>query len=69
MRLKDIVSHREIILPQLAGPGVAANEVLKQSGFKVLYRPVQVFALSGKQSSIQSADWLINLTDRASLRE
>lgn len=41
VRLKDIVSHREIILPQLAGPGVAAHEVLKQSGFKVLYGPVQ----------------------------
>ena len=30
--LAKVVSHRELILPQLAGPGVAAHEVKKLSG-------------------------------------
>ena len=39
--LGQIVSHRELILPQLAGPGVAAHQVKKQSGFKVIYGPIR----------------------------
>jgi len=39
--LSDLVSHRELILPQLAGPGVAAHEVKKKSGFKVIYGPIR----------------------------
>ena len=39
--LKDLVGHREIILPQLAAPGVSAHKVFKQSGFKVVYGPVR----------------------------
>lgn len=31
-----MVSHRAIILPQLGAPGVAAHEVLKRLGFKVM---------------------------------
>jgi hypothetical protein len=40
-RLRDVVSHRVLILPQLGAAGVAAHEVKKQSGFKVEYGPVQ----------------------------
>lgn len=39
--LTQIVSHRELILPQLGGPGVAAHEVKKLSGFKVIYGPIK----------------------------
>jgi hypothetical protein len=39
--LFQIVSHRNLILPQLAAPGVAAHEVKKQSGFKVFYGPIR----------------------------
>jgi hypothetical protein len=39
--LPQIVSHRELILPQLAGPGVAAHLVTKLSGFKVIYGPIR----------------------------
>jgi acetyl-CoA decarbonylase/synthase complex subunit gamma len=35
------VNHRELILPQLSGPGIAAYQVKKQSGFKVIYGPVR----------------------------
>ena len=40
-RLREIVAHRTVILPQLAAPGVAAHEVRRQSGFKVIYGPVR----------------------------
>jgi acetyl-CoA decarbonylase/synthase complex subunit gamma len=36
-----LVSHRELILPQLAGPGVAAHEIKKLSGFKAIYGPIR----------------------------
>ena len=39
--LPEIVRHRRIILPQLAGPGVAAHEVRRRSGFRVLYGPIR----------------------------
>jgi len=39
--LAKIVSHRELILPQLSGPGVAAHEVKRLSGFKVIYGPIR----------------------------
>jgi len=39
--LGKVVSHRELILPQLSAPGVAAHQVKKRSGFKVLYGPIR----------------------------
>jgi acetyl-CoA decarbonylase/synthase complex subunit gamma len=39
--LARVVAHRTVILPQLAGPGVAAHEATKLSGFKVIYGPVR----------------------------
>jgi hypothetical protein len=39
--LDRIVSHRDLILPQLSGPGIAAHEVKKLSGFKVVYGPIK----------------------------
>jgi len=39
--LTDVVSHRRLILPQLGAPGVAAHDVKKESGFKVIYGPIR----------------------------
>ncbi len=39
--LKTIVSHRQLIVPQLGAPGVAAHEVKRLSGFSVIYGPVR----------------------------
>jgi len=39
--LTEIVSHRQLILPQLGAPGVAAHTVKKISGFKVCYGPIR----------------------------
>jgi hypothetical protein len=40
-RLLEVVSHRTLVVPQLGAPGVAAHEVRKQSGFRVVYGPVR----------------------------
>ncbi|MDD5170878.1 MAG: mercury methylation corrinoid protein HgcA [Syntrophales bacterium] len=39
--LKDVVKHRQLILPQLGAPGVAAHLVKKFSGFRVHYGPIR----------------------------
>ncbi|MCJ7595263.1 MAG: hypothetical protein MUO52_10895 [Desulfobacterales bacterium] len=39
--LPHVVSHRRLILPQLAGPGVAAHLVKRLSGFEVIYGPIR----------------------------
>lgn len=39
--LGRIVKHRRVILPQLGAPGVAAHEVRKRTGFRVIYGPVR----------------------------
>jgi hypothetical protein len=40
-RLGEVVNHRNLILPQLGAPGVAAHEVKKRTGFWVEYGPVR----------------------------
>ncbi len=39
--LGEVVKGRSLILPQLSAPGVAAHEVLRRSGFEVIYGPVR----------------------------
>jgi hypothetical protein len=39
--LEERVTHRRLIVPQMGAPGVAAHEVKKQSGFAVVYGPVE----------------------------
>lgn len=39
--LRDVVTHRVLILPQLGAPGVAAHEVKERSGFEIEYGPVR----------------------------
>ena len=43
--LKQIVRHRNLILPQLGAPGVAAHLIKQISGFKVHYGPVRALDL------------------------
>lgn len=55
-RLALVVSHRELILPQLAGPGVSAWKLAKETGWKVRFGPVRAADLSswlagGKKAS------------------
>lgn len=44
-KLKQLVSHRHLILPQLSATGVDAGEVYKGCGFKVIYGPVKAVHL------------------------
>ena len=39
--LSKIVSHGKVIVPQLGAPGVAAHEVRKRTGFRVVYGPIR----------------------------
>lgn len=39
--LKNVVSHRKLILPQLGAPGVAAHKVKQNAGFHIQYGPVR----------------------------
>ena len=39
--LELVVSHRTVIAAQLGAPGIAAHEVQKRTGFKVVYGPVR----------------------------
>jgi hypothetical protein len=44
-RLAEVVSHRRLILPQLAAPGVTAREVTRGCGFSVRFGPVRALDL------------------------
>ena len=46
-RLGEVVSHRNLILPQLSATGVSAHEVRKVSGFKVTFGPVRAADIKG----------------------
>jgi acetyl-CoA decarbonylase/synthase complex subunit gamma len=39
--LEKIVTHRNLILPQLSAPGVAANKLRELSGFRGIFGPVE----------------------------
>jgi acetyl-CoA decarbonylase/synthase complex subunit gamma len=70
--LKEIVSHRQLILPQLGAPGVAAHTVKKISGFKVYYGPVRAKDLpayldSGRKTTPAMRIITFPLKDRAVL--
>lgn len=67
--LAHIVSHRELVLPQLGAPGVAAHAVEKQTGFAVVYGPVRAkdikeFLASGKQATPRMRQITFGLADR-----
>lgn len=40
-KVDRVVTHRKVILPQLAGPGVAAHQVRKISGFRAVFGPIR----------------------------
>lgn len=47
LRLRRLVAHNVLILPQLGAPGVAAHEVFRLSGFRVVYGPVRACDIKG----------------------
>lgn len=67
--LKQIVSHQQIIVPQLGAPGIAAHLVKKATGFKVIYGPVRakdliVFLKNGNKATEDMRAVRFNMNDR-----
>ncbi len=67
--LNGIVQHRQLILPLLGAPGVAAHEVTQATGFKVVYGTVRAadlpaFIDNNFQSSIEMRELSFSLWDR-----
>lgn len=44
-RLAELVGHGQLIVPQLAAPGLNARLVARESGFRVLFGPVEAIDL------------------------
>jgi len=70
--LKKVVTHREIILPQLGGPGVAAHIVKKLSGFGVHYGPIRAkdigpYLDAGKKATAAMRHKTFTLAERSVL--
>ena len=67
--LSHVVSHRTLVVPQLGAPGVAAHEVKKRSGFRVVYGPVRAedlpaFLAAGMEAGPDMRRVRFGLTDR-----
>ncbi|MBN1926110.1 MAG: hypothetical protein JW798_09760 [Prolixibacteraceae bacterium] len=44
--IKDIVTHRRLIVPQLGAVGVAAYKIMELTGFRVIFGPVRASDIS-----------------------
>lgn len=71
-RLAQLVRHRRLVVPQLGAPGIAAHAVKRQSGFTVVYGPVQArdipeFLSRGMQATPAMRRKTFSLPERAVL--
>ncbi len=71
-RLGRVVSHRRLIVPQLGAPGIAAHEVKKRSGFRIIYGPIRAedikqFLADGLKANPEMRQVRFNFIDRAVL--
>ena len=55
-RLAEVVTHREIILPQLSATGVAARRVRRKCGFSAIFGPVRASDLPAYLRAGNQAD-------------
>lgn len=72
IHLSDIVSHRNLVLPQLGAPGIRAHEVWRMSGFRVVYGPVRaqdlpLFLDNGMKTTLEMRRIRFTFSDRAVL--
>lgn len=68
-RLKELVTNRTLILPQLSAPGVAGHFVKVITGFRVVYGPVRAqdlktFLENGKEATPAMRTVRFGLSDR-----
>jgi hypothetical protein len=71
-RLAEIVAHRQLILPQLSAPGVAAHEVKRACDFRVTFGPVRAsdlpaFLAAGMKADAEMRKVTFDLRERAVL--
>jgi hypothetical protein len=69
VNLTAVVSHKNLILPQLSASGVSAHEVQKRSGFKVSFGParaadIKEFLKSGMKATQEMRKVRFNIYDR-----
>jgi hypothetical protein len=72
VRLGEVVSHRALVVPQLAATGVNAHEVRRRNGFRVVYGPVRAedlpeFMDAGMKATREMRRVRFPLRDRAVL--
>lgn len=70
--LEGLVRHRVIVAPQLGATGIAAHEVLRRSGFEVVFGPVRAVDLpafldAGRRASPEMRTVTFSLSERAVL--
>ncbi len=70
--LGDLLSRKEIIVPQLGAPGVAAHRVKAYTGFSVIYGPVRAedipsFMAAGKKAAPEMRRVRFGFADRMAL--
>jgi acetyl-CoA decarbonylase/synthase complex subunit gamma len=70
--LEKVVEHRNLILPQLGAPGIAAHEVKKLSRFKAIYGPIRAedipaFLAAGMQATPEMRRKTFTLRERMEL--
>ena len=71
-RLAEIVSHRKIIAPQLAGPGLSIRDAKRLSGFEVVFGPIRtedirVFLESGFRATPRMRQVTFTVAERAAV--
>jgi hypothetical protein len=67
--LDRLVSHRELILPQLGAPGVSSQAVKKGCGFKVIWGPIrardlQTFLKNGRKAEATMRQLTFSIGER-----
>ncbi len=61
-KLDEKIEHRQLIVPQLGAPGVAAHQVKKRTGFKVIYGPIRASDLKKFLSQKKCDDQMRQVT-------
>ncbi len=68
-KIENLVNHRRIIVPQLGAPGVDADAVQKETGFRVSYGPVRAcdikaYMAAGYKATKEMREVKFGLLDR-----
>jgi len=72
VNLHKLVSHRELILPQLGAPGIASHRVKAGCGFRVIWGPIkasdlQTFLRNGRKAEIHMRQLTFSFRERVVL--